>query len=147
MKVLFTETRTVQDEKRGTSEATIYRAGQVYDLSVESANRWVNRKVATFDADMIQAAEDEDHNNKRETSSGDSVRGSVRPDSKTAPDSSSDAELIAKNPELSDAAKKASDNSVEENLKTQSAGRLTQVATSQNTPATTPASSVSGGRR
>jgi hypothetical protein len=129
-KVLFTETRKVQDEKRDTKDATIYEAGKVYELPQESVNRWVSRKIATTDEDLIAAAEDED---EKET-----VRPSTRPDSKSAPDSSSGAEVIAKNPELSKAAEKAPGNSTEENLITQSSGRLQQVATSQNTPVASP---------
>ena len=110
MKVLFTETLEVKDEKRGTAEATIYEAGKVYDLPEMSVNRWLSRKVATIDEDLIAAAEAEDDTKSSK------VRASAKPATEV---------VVEEKPE--------EDNSIEEGLKTQSGGRLTQVATSQNT--------------
>lgn len=46
MRVKFAVRREVQDEHRGTDKATIYEAGQVYDLPEASASRWISRGVA-----------------------------------------------------------------------------------------------------
>ena len=44
--VKFKVDREVQDEHRGTAKATVYRAGQVYELSQASADRWIARGIA-----------------------------------------------------------------------------------------------------
>jgi hypothetical protein len=46
MKIRFSVRREVQDENRGTDKATIFEAGQVYDLPDASASRWLARGVA-----------------------------------------------------------------------------------------------------
>lgn len=43
--VRFTHTRTVQDEHAGTEQEERYEEGEVYDLPVSSAERWLRRKV------------------------------------------------------------------------------------------------------
>ncbi len=49
MKVKFTETRIVDDFRKGTSNEERYDAGKVYDLPEISANRWIQRGAATAD--------------------------------------------------------------------------------------------------
>lgn len=45
-RILFTETRVVRDEHRGTANETKYEAGKVYDLPEASCARWKARGVA-----------------------------------------------------------------------------------------------------
>lgn len=55
MKITFTERREVQDEKRGTPEATVFEAGKTYDLPPPSAERWLSRGVAVIAEDKPKA--------------------------------------------------------------------------------------------
>jgi hypothetical protein len=45
-RILFTETRVVQDEHRGTDRQTVYEKGRVYELPLPSCERWKKRGVA-----------------------------------------------------------------------------------------------------
>jgi len=45
-KIVFTETRVVQDEHVGTDKETCFKAGFAYDLPEGSAQRWINRGIA-----------------------------------------------------------------------------------------------------
>lgn len=54
MKVLFTESRTVQ---QGDGCGPTFEAGKVYDLPARSVQRWIMRGVATDDAVRIAEAE------------------------------------------------------------------------------------------
>lgn len=46
MKIRFLETRIVDDFRKGTADEERFDAGQTYDLSDESARRWLARQVA-----------------------------------------------------------------------------------------------------
>lgn len=46
MRVKFTETRVVDDHRKGTPDEERYEAGKVYNLPEPSARRWINRKAA-----------------------------------------------------------------------------------------------------
>ncbi len=46
--VTFTETRIVDDHRKGTSKEERFEAGKTYSLSARSADRWVKRGVANF---------------------------------------------------------------------------------------------------
>lgn len=48
VKVIFLETRVVDDERKGTKFEERYEAGESYDLPPSSAERWVKRGVAEF---------------------------------------------------------------------------------------------------
>jgi outer membrane protein TolC len=43
--VRFTQTRTVQDRHAGTDREERYEDGEVYDLPLSSAERWLRRKA------------------------------------------------------------------------------------------------------
>ena len=46
MRIKFTETRTVNDFRRGTPDEERFDAGSIYDLPEASARRWLSRNVA-----------------------------------------------------------------------------------------------------
>lgn len=46
MKIRFTETRVVDDYRKGTVDEERYEAGKTYDLSEPSARRWISRNAA-----------------------------------------------------------------------------------------------------
>lgn len=55
MKVEFTETRIVNDFRKGTSDEEKYVAGEIYDLPMPSARRWIARGVAIIVPEVKKA--------------------------------------------------------------------------------------------
>ncbi|NEV75472.1 hypothetical protein DYI24_00050 [Rhodopseudomonas sp. BR0C11] len=56
--IKFTETRVVDDHRKGTPEEQRFVAGKTYEMSARSADRWVKRGVAEWasDDDRTKAA-------------------------------------------------------------------------------------------
>lgn len=54
--ILFTSTRVVADQFKGTDQETKFVAGRVYDLPADSVDRWIRRGAGTTDPAKIAAA-------------------------------------------------------------------------------------------
>lgn len=54
--ILFTSTRIVADQFKGTDNETRFVEGRVYDLPADSVDRWVRRGAGTTDPVKIAAA-------------------------------------------------------------------------------------------
>jgi len=57
--ILFTSTRIVADQHKGTDKETKFVAGRVYDLPSDSVDRWIRRGAGTTDPARIAAAKGE----------------------------------------------------------------------------------------
>ncbi len=57
--ILFTSTRIVADQFKGTDKETRFVEGRVYDLPADSVDRWIRRGAGTTDPAKIAAAKGE----------------------------------------------------------------------------------------
>ncbi|WBU27583.1 hypothetical protein OOZ54_12850 [Rhodopseudomonas palustris] len=55
VRIKFTETRVVDDHRKGTPEEQRFDAGKTYEMSARSADRWVKRGVAEWASDDDRA--------------------------------------------------------------------------------------------
>ncbi len=53
--IKFTQTKVVDDERKGTDQEERYEAGKTYKMSLRSADRWVKRGVAEWASPEDQA--------------------------------------------------------------------------------------------
>lgn len=59
LKVKFLEDRTVLDGLEGTDKATVFKRGQVAELPLASAERWIQRGVAVQHVAEVAATKDD----------------------------------------------------------------------------------------